>query len=67
MSCYRDGDLLSYRVPKRRGGKGHHTFTGTVQGNHHEDTVLVWNKALSVHDHVPVETIVMHQPQLSAA
>lgn len=67
MSCYRPHDQVSYRVPRRRGGKGFHTFTGTVIRYIPEtDVVRVRNHALGCDDLVPVETITMHQPQLLA-
>ncbi len=66
MSCYCDGDLLTYRIPKRR-GEGHTVYSATVRGNSHPgDLVKVWNPVLGVIDHVPVDTILMHQPTLLA-
>lgn len=67
MSCYRKGDMITYRVAKRRGAKGHHVLTGTVIEYRREvESVLVRNHALWVDDLVPVETITMHQPSLLA-
>jgi hypothetical protein len=60
MSCYSDGDLLTYRAGKR-------ILSATVRGDQETtDRVLVqMHKGPS--DCVPVETIVMHQPQLLAS
>lgn len=61
MSCYQDGDLLTYRAGKR-------IFTATViEELPTIGQVLVWNPALATNDTVPVESIVMHQPQLLAS
>lgn len=56
MTVFSDGDMVAYKVGRRR-------FEGVVRGRYTEDCreIYVYTKALGGVDKVPVETIVVHQ------
>lgn len=59
MSCYQDGDLLTYRAGKR-------ILSAKVLGDQETDDSVLVQMAKGPRDRVPVETILMHQPSLLA-